>query len=87
MSRSKVARSRVPSGASTAFATLDELSAYLVAQKASVGFSGRTDLVLAVDDQATIATLVAVLGRAHTAGFTSATWSATTTDELRALTR
>ncbi len=81
------AAAHLSSGASTAFANLDELSAYLVVQKTTAALGGRTDLVLAVDDQATIATLVGALGLAHAAGFTSATWSATTTDELRALTR
>ena len=81
------AAAHLSTGQSTALATPEELTAYLVAQKATPSFSGRTDLALAVDDQATMATLVEALGRAHAAGFTSAAWVGAPSDELRALTR
>lgn len=80
------AAAHLSTGSSTAFATLDQLSAYLVEQKAG-GFSGRKDLTLAFDDQAMIATVVEALGRAHAAGFVAAAWVGTASDELRALTR
>ena len=83
------AAAHLSSGASTAFANLDELSAYLVVQKTTAALGGYArDLVLAVDDQATIATLTSERSAWRTPqASTSATWSATTTDELRALTR
>ena len=70
-----------------AFATLDELEAFLVAQKASVYFAGRTDLDMAVDGEVTVAQLVDVIERAHKAGFISAAWVGHTREELRELTR
>jgi hypothetical protein len=81
------AAAHLSTGASTAFADLAELAAYLATAKATPAFSGRTDLAIAFDDQATVATLVDALGRAHAAGFTSAAWVAAASDELRALTR
>ena len=67
--------------------TPEKLSAYLVEQKAKPFFAGRTDMALAFDDQATVGTVVTALARAYAAGFVSAAWVGTASEELRALTR
>ena len=71
----------------TVLASGDALQAFLAQQKATPTFTGRTDVGIAFDDQATIATVVDALARAHAAGFVSAAWVSTASDELRAATR
>jgi biopolymer transport protein ExbD len=60
----------------TALASPDALQAFLVQQKATPTFAGRTDLAISFDAQATVATVVDALARAHAAGFASAAWAA-----------
>ena len=60
----------------TPLASPDALMAFLAQQKATPTFAGRTDLAISFDAQATVATVVDALARAHAAGFTSAAWAA-----------